>query len=382
MHFQFTEEEQSILAAAKDFAVKEMMPQAAKYDQSMEYPWDIIKKAHEAGLLNLSIPAELGGLGLSHVMQTAITEQLGYGCSAMATAMVGNDLALGPLLVAGNAEQKKEFTSMLVKEPKMASYCVTEPGAGSDVAAIKTLAKKDGEYYVLTGEKMWITNASKASWYFVLATTDASLGPKGMIGFIVPADIVGIKPGKKEINLGQRCSDTRGIQFDKVRVHEKYRLGKEGEGFKIAMAAFDHSRPYVAATAVGMAQCAFEHAVKYALERKAFGKPIAEHQAVAFMIADMAKDIEAARLLSLQSGWVLDQGKRNTKQASFAKCFAGDMAVKVTQDAVQIFGGYGYSQEYPVEKLYRDAKIFQIYEGTQQIQRVIIARHIFAEFQK
>ena len=382
MHFQFTEEEQSILAAAKDFAVKEMMPQAAKYDQSMEYPWDIIKKAHEAGLLNLSIPAELGGLGLSHVMQTAITEQLGYGCSAMATAMVGNDLALGPLLVAGNAEQKKEFTSMLVKEPKMASYCVTEPGAGSDVAAIKTLAKKDGEYYVLTGEKMWITNASKASWYFVLATTDASLGPKGMIGFIVPADIVGIKPGKKEINLGQRCSDTRGIQFDKVRVHEKYRLGKEGEGFKIAMAAFDHSRPYVAASAVGMAQCAFEHAVKYALERKAFGKPIAEHQAVAFMIADMAKDIEAARLLSLQSGWVLDQGKRNTKQASFAKCFAGDMAVKVTQDAVQIFGGYGYSQEYPVEKLYRDAKIFQIYEGTQQIQRVIIARHIFAEFQK
>ncbi len=380
MHFQFSEDDQAIISAAKEFAVKEMMPQAAKHDQSMEYPWEIIKKAHAAGLLNLSIPEALGGLGLSHLVQTAITEHLGYGCSGMSTAMVGNDLALGPLLVAGNPEQKKEFTEILIKEPKMASYCVTEPGAGSDVAAIKTLAKKDGEYYVLNGEKMWITNASKAAWYFVLATMDASLGPKGMIGFVIPGNLEGIKPGKKEINLGQRCSDTRAIQFNNVRVHEKYRLGKEGDGFKIAMAAFDHSRPYVAATAVGVAQCAFEHSVKYALERKTFGKPIAEHQAVAFIIADMAKDIEAGRLLALQSGWALDQGQRNTKFASFAKCFAGDAAVKITQDAIQIFGGYGYSNEYPVEKLYRDAKIFQIYEGTQQIQRMIIARHVFASF--
>lgn len=379
MDFSFSQEEKTMLESVRGFARKEMMPKAHHYDSTMEYPWEVIKKAHENGYINLSLPEEYGGLGLTHLMQTAIAEELGYGCAGMATAMIGNDLSLGPLLVAGHKDQIQEFASMLVKDPKVGAYCVTEPSAGSDVAAIRTTAKKNGDHYILNGEKMWITNASTASWYFVLASLDPTLGAKSMIGFVIPSDLPGIEPGKKEVNMGQRCSDTRGITFKNVKIPEKYRLGKEGDGFKIAMAAFDHSRPYVAACAVGVAQCAFEHAVKYAQERKAFGKPIAEHQAVAFILADMAKDIEAARLLTLKSAWILDQGGRNTKYASFAKCFAGDMAVKVTQDAIQVFGGYGYNNEYPVEKLYRDAKIFQIYEGTQQIQRLIISRHVLTE---
>lgn len=379
INFDLSDEQKAIRETARKFARTEMQPVAAKYDQSMDYPWDVIKKAHEAGLMNLSVPAEYGGLGVGHMEQVLVFEELAYGCTGIGTAISANDLALGPLVVAGTKEQNKEFATLLTEKPLVAAYGVTEPGAGSDVAGIRTAAVKDGEYYVLNGEKMWITNASKASWYYVLATTDSKLGHRGTVSFVVPANLEGIKPGKKEINLGQRCSDTRGITFQNVRVHEKYRLGKEGEGFKIAMAAFDHSRPFVAAMAVGLAQCAFEHAVKYAKERKTFGKLIAEHQAVQFILADMARDIEAARLLVWKSAWEIDQGRRNTKYASFAKCFGGDLAVRAATDAVQIFGGYGYSTEYPVEKLYRDAKIFQIYEGTQQIQRMIIARHVLEE---
>jgi acyl-CoA dehydrogenase len=378
--FALTEDELAIQEAARDFARKEMAPKAAHHDQTMEYPMEIIQRAHANGLLNLPVPTELGGLGLSHFMTCVVVEELAWGCSGMATAMTANDLALGPVLVAGNKEQLAEFVTPLTKSPLVAAYCVTEPGAGSDVAGIRTTARKDGDHYIINGEKMWITNGSKASWYFLLATLDPKLGLKGMVAFVLPANLPGIKPGKKEINMGQRCSDTRSITFTDVKVPKKYLLGAEGEGFKIAMKAFDLSRPMVAALAVGIAQCAMDHAVKYALERKTFGKAIAEHQAVAFMIADMAKDIEAARLLVWKSATELDQGRRNTKFASMAKCLAGDIAVRVCQDAVQIFGGYGYSSEYPVEKLYRDSKITQIYEGTQQIQRLIISRQIFAEF--
>ena len=380
--FRLSDDQQAIQKTAREFARKEMMPQAAKHDVSMEYPTSIIKKAHETGLMNISVPESMGGPGLDHLMQSVIVEELAYGCSGMATAITANDLALGPLLVSANPAQVEEFIKPMFNDPQMAAYCVTEPGAGSDVAGIRTTAKKDGDGYLLNGEKMWITNGSKATWYFVLATMDPSAGHKAMVAFVIPANLDGIKVGKKEINMGQRCSDTRGIVFNNVKVSKKYLLGNEGDGFKIAMKAFDLSRPAVAALAVGIAQCAMDHAVKYALERKTFGKPIAEHQAVAFMIADMAKDIEAARLLVWKSASELDGGGRNTKFASFAKCFAGDIAVRITQDAVQIFGGYGYSNEYPVEKLYRDAKITQIYEGTQQIQRLIISRAVFAEYQK
>ena len=291
--------------------------------------------------------------------------------------MEANALAAAPVIVAGNDAQKREFLGQLTAEPKFAAYCVTEPGAGSDVTGIRTTAKKVADDYVINGSKMWITNGSVASWYFVLAYTDTAAKHKGMSGFMVPASTQGISVGKKEWNMGQRASDTRGITFEDVKIPARYLLGKEGDGFKIAMSAFDHTRPPVAIGAVGLARRAMDEAIQYAQTRKAFGTAIASFQAVSFMIADMAKDIEAARGLVYKAAWMIDQGERNTKYAAMAKAFAADTAMRVATDAVQVFGGYGYSEEYPVEKLMRDAKIYQIYEGTSQIQRLIIAKEIF-----
>ena len=372
-----TEEQSQLQDLARKFAKEEIIPKAAHHDQTGEYPKEITQKAWELGLMNTHIPTEYGGLGLGTFEGCLITESLAYGCTGIATAMEANTLAAAPVIVAGNEEQKNEFLGQLTSEPKLAAYCVTEPGAGSDVSGIRTLAKREGDDYVINGAKMWITNASVASWYFVLAYTDPSAKHKGMSGFVVPANTKGITVGKKEHNMGQRASDTRGITFENVRIPARYLLGKEGEGFRTAMAAFDHTRPTVASGAVGLAQRAMDEAVTYAKNRKTFGVPIASHQAVSFMIADMAKDIEAARLLVYNSAWMIDRGDRNTKYAAIAKAFAADMAMRVTTDAVQVFGGYGYSNEYPVEKLMRDAKIYQIYEGTSQIQRLIIAKEIF-----
>lgn len=375
--FSLSDDQKQLQELARKFAKDEIIPKAAHYDETGDYPHDIVKKAWELGLLNTHVPTEFGGLGLGTLDGCIIAEELAYGCSGISTAMEANSLAAAPVIIAGNTEQKSEFLGMLTSECKMAAYCVTEPGAGSDVSGIRTTAKKDGGDYVINGSKMWITNASVASWYFVLAYTDASLKHKGMSGFIVPAKTPGITVGKKEWNLGQHASDTRGITFENVRIPERYRLGKEGDGFKIAMGAFDHTRPTVAAAAVGVATRAMNEAIEYAKTRKTFGTPLTGHQAISFMIADMAKDIEAARLLVHKSGWIIDQGVRNTKFAAFAKSFAADMCMKVCTDAVQVFGGYGYSSEYPVEKLMRDAKIYQIYEGTSQIQRLIIAKELF-----
>jgi acyl-CoA dehydrogenase len=281
--------------------------------------------------------------------------------------------------VAGTDAQKKRFLAPMMEELRFASYAITEPDAGSDVAAITTRARKDGDGYVLNGRKMWITGARYASWFFVLAYTDPEARYKGMTGFVVPADTPGIRVGKKEMNMGQRASDTRAVDFEDVRVPVENRVGAEGEGWLIAMKAFDRTRPPVASGAVGVARRAMEHAVQYAKERMAFGVPLARHQAIAFMIADMAKDVAAARLLVWQAAAKIDRGERNTLEAAYAKCFAADTALRVTTDAVQVLGGYGYNSEYPVEKLMRDAKVFQIYEGTSQIQRIIIARELFKD---
>jgi len=375
--FSLTEEQGQLQELARKFAKEEILPRAAHHDQTGEFPREIVRKAWEIGLMNAHVPVEYGGAGLGVLDVCLVTEELAYGCTGIATAMEGNGLAAAPLIVAGNEEQKKEFLGRLTREPLLAAYCVTEPGAGSDVAGIRTTAKRVGDEYVISGEKMWITNANVANWYFLLAYTDPSAKHKGMSGFIVPRDSPGVTVGKKEKNLGQRASDTRGITFEEVKVPAKYLLGGEGDGFKIAMSAFDHTRPTVSSGAVGLARRAMDEAVRYATERSTFGQPIAKYQAVSFMIADMAKDIEAARLLVWQSAWAIDNGRRNTKLAAFAKAFAADVVMRVTTDAVQIFGGYGYSQEYPVEKLFRDAKIYQIYEGTSQIQRLIIAKEIF-----
>jgi acyl-CoA dehydrogenase len=375
--FSLNDDQRQLQELARKFAKEEIIPKAEHHDESGEYPREIASKAWELGLMNTHIPQEYGGLGLGVLEGCIITEELAYGCTGIATAMEANTLAAAPIIVAGNDEQKKEFLGQLTAEPKFAAYCVTEPGAGSDVSGIRTTAKKDGDDYVINGSKMWITNGGVASWYFVLAYTDPSAKHKGMSGFVVPADTAGIGVGKKEWNMGQRASDTRGITFENVRIPARYRLGNEGEGFKIAMSAFDHTRPPVAAGAVGLARRAMDEAIQYAQTRKTFGQPIASYQAVSFMIADMAKDIEAGRLLVQKAAWMIDQGQRNTKWAAMAKAFCADMAMRVTTDAVQVFGGYGYSSEYPVEKLMRDAKIYQIYEGTSQIQRLIIAKEIF-----
>ncbi len=375
--FALSEEQQQLRALAHEFAEKEIVPKAAHHDQTGEYPRAICQKAWELGLMNTHIPEAYGGAGLGVFDGCLIAEEIAWGCTGIGTAMEANTLAEGPVIVGGTEEQKKKFLTPMTKEFQLAAYCVTEPQAGSDVQGIKTTARKVGDDYVLKGSKMWITNGAVADWYFVVAYTDPAQRYKGMSAFIVPRDTPGIEVGKKEQNMGQRASDTRAIDFNDVVVPKANLLGKEGQGWFLAMAAFDHSRPVVSAAAVGLARSAMEHAVRYAKERSTFGTPIYKHQSIAFMIADMAMRIEASRLLVWQSAWKIDRGERNTKEAAMAKAFAADSAMQVALDAVQVFGGYGFSREYPVEKLMRDAKVFQIYEGTSQIQRVIIAKEIF-----
>ncbi|TPX63066.1 hypothetical protein SpCBS45565_g06874 [Spizellomyces sp. 'palustris'] len=375
--FGLTDEQKELQELARKFTANEIVPNAAHHDRTGEYPTEILKKAWEVGLLNLHVPAENGGLGLGVLDCAIVSEELAYGCTGIQTAAEANGLAEAPVIIAGNAEQKQKYLGRMTEEPLMCAYCVTEPGAGSDVAGLQTRAVKKGDKWVINGSKMWITNGGKANWYFVLARTDdkASTG-KAFTGFIVDADTPGINVGKKEINMGQRASDTRGVTFEEVVVPEENVLGEVGAGFKIAMGAFDITRPLVAAAAVGLARRAMDEAAKYSLERKTMGQPIANHQAVAFMLADMAIGTDAARNLVWKAAWLRDQGKRNTYYASMAKAFASEIANKNAADAVQIFGGNGFNSEYPVEKLMRDAKIFMIYEGTSQVQRLVISRGV------
>ncbi|KAJ1927160.1 hypothetical protein IWQ60_003171 [Tieghemiomyces parasiticus] len=379
--FNLTEEQLSFQDLARKFTAEEITPKAAHHDRTGEYPTEILQKAWKVGLMNTHIPQAYGGLGLGILDGVVITEELAYGCSGIQTAIEANGLAQAPVILAGNDAQKKKYLGRMTEEPLMAAYCVTEPGAGSDVAGLQTRAEKHGDKWIINGQKMWITNGGKANWFFLLARTDdkANTG-NAFTGFIIDADSPGITVGRKEINMGQRASDTRGITFENVEVPAENVLGAPGKGFKVAMGAFDTTRPPVAAGAVGLARRAMEEATKYALERKTMGQPIIEHQAVSFMLADMAIGIEAARMMVWRSAWMGDQGQRNTYYASIAKALASEVANKTAADAVQVFGGNGFNTEYPVEKLMRDAKIFQIYEGTSQIQRLIIGRHVASQF--
>ncbi|KAI9501903.1 hypothetical protein GGI25_000217 [Coemansia spiralis] len=375
--FQLTEDQLSIQETAKQFARDVVIPAAPHHDKTGEYPVDIIKQAWELGLVNCHIPTEYGGIGLGVFDASLVSEQLAYGCTGIQTAIEANTLAEAPVILAASDAQKKKYLGRMAEEPLMAAYCVTEPGAGSDVAGAKTNAVKKGNKWIVNGQKMWITNGGKANWYFLLAKTDPSANAgKAFTGFIVDADSPGITIGRKEWNMGQRASDTRGITFEDVEVPDENRLGDVGQGFKIAMGAFDITRPLVASAAVGLAQRAMDEASAYALQRKTMGKHIIEHQAVSFMLADMAINIEASRMMVWRAGWLRDQNKRNTYYASIAKALASETANKCASDAVQIFGGNGFNTEYPVEKLMRDAKIFTIYEGTSQIQRLIISRAV------
>ena len=375
--FALTDEQRELRALAREFAEKEIRPKAAEYDEHSTHPADVIAKAHELGLMNLHVPAEYGGLELSTFDGILIGEETNWGCSGMGTAIGANGLGSGPVIIAGTDEQKAKWLPPLLDEPILCSFGLSEPEAGSDVAKLKTTAVRRGDEYVLNGSKTFITNAGHAAWAVVFAKTDTSKGHKGISAFIVPMETPGVRIEQHLDKMGQRSTDTSAFAMADAVIPAENRLGEEGDGFKIAMKTLDFTRPGTAAGAVGVAQAAYELAVGYAKERVTFDVPIAMHQGVSFMIADMATEIEAARLLVWQAAWLHDQGERATLQSSFAKRFAADTAMKVTTDAVQVFGGYGYMKEYPVEKLMRDAKLFQIYEGTSQIQRLVIAKEIF-----
>ena len=377
--FALTDEQAGLRSLAREFAEKEIRPVAAAHDESQTHAAEIVVKAHELGLLNLHVPVELGGPGLSCFDGMLINEELNWGCSGIGTTLVVNGLGAGPVLIAGTDDQKRQWLAPLIDEPILCSFALTEPDAGSDAARIKTTAVRVGDDYVLHGSKMFITNAGHAAWSVVFASTDRTKGHRGLSAFVVPMDSAGVTVEKHLDKMGQRATDTSAFSLTDVKVPAANRLGAEGDGFKIAMQTLDFTRPGTAAGAVGVAQAAFELAVEYAKDRVSFDVPIAMHQGVNFLIADMATEIEAARLLVWQAAWMLDSGRGRgaTLYSSFAKRFAADTAMKVTTDAVQVFGGYGYMKEYPVEKLMRDAKLFQIYEGTSQIQRLVIAREIF-----
>ena len=380
--FKLTEEQEMIRDLARNFARHEIAPKAEHYDQTHEFPWPLVRQAQELGLTTVNIPEEYGGLGLSLLEECVVAEQLAWGCSGVSTALGANSLGILPVLIAGTEDQKKEYGGRMA-DGQLCAYAVTEPEAGSDVAGLRTVAMKDGNDFVLRGSKTFITNATNADFYTVLAYTAPSLRENrrerygGMSFFIVHKDWEGVSVGQPFSKMGQHASDTAPVTFEDVRIPAEYMLGEEGTGFITAMNVFDKSRPPTSAGAVGVAQRAVDEAIKYAKERTTMGKPIWQHQAVGHMIADMAMHVEAARMLVWKAAWEVDAGERNTTTSAFAKAYAADIAMKVTTDAVQVFGGYGYMSEYPVEKLMRDAKIYQIYEGTSQIQRNIVVRELF-----
>jgi acyl-CoA dehydrogenase len=371
--FTLTDEQKALRELAHDFAEKEIRPVAWQYDRDGTWPQEIVEKAWEVGLMNTHVPEAYGGPGASYLDGCLIEEELSWGCSGVQTSLGANGLASAPVSLAGSEEIKRKYLGMLTEAPRLASFCLTEPDAGSDVSGMRTRAVRHGDTYVLNGQKCFITNGGHADWFTVYAKTDPEAGHRGISAFVVDKDDTVIVD-KKEDKMGQRASNTATITFNDTEVPAANLLGAENKGFKIAMATLDRTRPGVAAMAVGIARAAFEFAVSYSKERVQFGVPIAMHQAIQFMIADMATDIEASRLLTWQSAVLLDQGRRNTLQSSHAKRFAADTAMRVTTDAVQIYGGYGFIKDYPVEKLMRDAKIMQLYEGTSQIQRLVIAR--------
>lgn len=378
INFALTDEQNEIKELALKFAKNEMMPHAAKYDEEAVMPMEILTKAWELGLVNTCIPAEYGGNGFNAIDSMIITECLAYGCLGMNTAIMANDLALLPIVIGGTHEQKEKFLRPFTESYKLAAFCLTEPGNGSDAAGIKTTIIDKGDHFLVNGNKMWITNAGYADLFVVYGTFDSSLKHKGISAIVIDGKTPGIELGAKENKMGHRCSDTRAVTFNNVKVPKENLLGKLGEGWNIAVQTLNHSRPMVASSAVGGAQAALDHAVKYALERVQFGVTLSKHQAIQIMIADMAMEIEASRLLVLKSAWCLDNHKPNPELSSYAKAKAADMFMTVATNAVQVFGGYGYSKEYPVEKIMRDAKLIQIYEGTSQIQRLVIAKEIFS----
>jgi acyl-CoA dehydrogenase len=378
LNFEITPEQKTLVEETRRFTREKIIPIAGEADKTHEFPMDVFNEAWELGLVGPNIPEEYGGAGLGEVDHVLLTEELAFGCTGIQTSFTANALAATPILIAGNDAQKKKYLGMLTSEPVFAAYALTEPGAGSDAAAIQTRCRKDGNDWIVSGSKCFITNAAWARWYIVFATVDPALRHSGIMAFVIDRDAEGVSVGKTEDKLGQRASNTAVVNFDDVRVSTDNVLAEEGHGFKLAMRTFDRTRPDIGAGACGLMRRALEESIAYALERKTFGVPIAQHQMVQAMIAEMGIKYEATRLLVHKSAWQIDQGGTNSLVASYGKAFGADSAMQVATDAVQVFGGNGYITEYPVEKLMRDAKILQIYEGTSQIQRIVIAKNLFA----
>ena len=378
--FEPTEEQQALIDITRRFVRERIIPIAAACDRESRFPTDVFEEGHKIGLVNPTVPTEYGGPGLSDLEATLIHEELAYGCTGIQTSFTANTLALTPIKLAGTAEQKKKYLGWLTSEPINAAYATSEPSMGSDVAGMQCRATKDGAGgYVLNGTKQWITNATLASFYVIFATEDPALKHKGIGAFIVERSQDGIKPGRHEDKLGQRASDTASVTLEDVRIPASQVLALPGQGFKLAMETFNQTRPDIGAGCVGLMRRALDECVAYARERKAFGVPIAQHQLVQAMIAEMRIRIEAASLLVRKAAWSLDRGNRDALVSACAKAYGADAAMQTAIDAVQVFGGYGYVKDYPVEKLMRDAKILQIYEGTAQVQRIVIARQVLAK---
>jgi acyl-CoA dehydrogenase len=376
LDFSLSDEQKALVDTARRFARERIIPVAAECDREARFPRDVFEAAHAIGLVNMTVPTEYGGAGLSELDNALVAEQLAYGCTGIQTSLLANTLAATPIILAGNEEQKQKYLGMLTANPLFASYCTTEPSGGSDVAGMRTTFRADGDSFVLNGEKSWITNATLASFYVVFATSDPQKRHRGIGAFIVDRDTPGLRVGKHEDKLGQRASDTAALHFEDVRVPKQNQLAPEGEGFRLAMETFNQTRPDIGAMATGLMQRCLDESVAYARERKAFGVAIGEHQLVQAMLAEMAIGIEGTRLLYQKAAFNLGQGLRDPLTSSCAKAFGADRAMQTAIDAVQVFGGNGYVRDYPVEKLMRDAKVLQIYEGTSQIQRLVIARQL------
>ncbi len=380
MDYLLTEREIMIRDLTRQIARDKVKPIAAKYDESEEFAWEIMKILADSDIFGIYIPEEYGGLGGGVMELCLATEEISRACGAIALGFAGTALGTYPIILYGNDEQKKKYLPDIAKGKRLAAFCITEAEAGSDAGSIKTSAKKDGNHYILNGTKQWITNAGEAEVYTVIAITDKTKGARGASAFIVEKGTKGMEFGKKEKKLGIRASATREVIFTDCVIPKENILSKEGMGFIVAMKTFDNSRPGVAAQAVGIAQGALDLAIDYAKERIQFGQPISSFQAIQHMLADMATQVEAARALVYAAARMVDSGAKNiSKESAMAKLYASDVAMKVTVDAIQIFGGYGYMRDYPVEKFMRDAKITQIYEGTNQIQRNVIAANLIKE---
>jgi acyl-CoA dehydrogenase len=374
MDFELTEEQKALQKKAREFAINEVLPVARKYDESEEFPMPVIKKAWEQGLLNSAIPKKYGGPGYGLLDACIIVEEISSACPGIATSIFDNNLGAEPIIIGGNEEQKARILGELTNEFKLIAFATSEPTMGSDVAGMKCKAEKDGDEYILNGAKFWITNGGFADYITVFATIDPEQKHKGIAAFIVDTKTEGVRLGKHIPKLGQRASNTVAVTLKNVRVPEKNVLAKPGRGFVLAMQTFAHTRPAIGAFATGCARSAMEYAIDYANKREAFGRPISNFQAIQHKIADMYKDIEAARLLTHKAAWEADQGLDNNMSSAIAKAFASDVVMRVTTEAIQVYGGYGYLRTYPVEKLFRDAKLYQIYEGTSEVQRIVISR--------